>query len=97
MKGASLFAGVFTPNSDAGGDAAEADYGRARARLLLMPSLSGLAVIGGVYLTALLTDFSNSALGQAALGQVARPAGMLQAAFDLNHNRTGLLTPRFSA
>ena len=68
------------------------DYGLDRARLLLIPVLSGLAGLGGVVVTATLFNTSFGSLVQAASGaRAAGPIPSLFDVFDLDRNRASII------
>jgi hypothetical protein len=75
-------------------DTAIEDYGLSNARLLLIPTLSGLAGLGGVFLTALVFSSGFSSLLQPETASAARATARLPQLveiFDLKTNPAGLL------
>ncbi len=74
---------------EAGSSQAVEDFGLFEARLLHTPLLSGLAAVGGVFLTAILPVVSSIV----ATGSNATPAELkpLTDVFDISKNQVGLL------
>ena len=75
-------------------DAAVDDYGLSHARLFLVPIVSGLAGVAGVYLSAVVFSSGFGALLQPGTASAARGGAGLPALseiFDLGANRAGLL------
>jgi hypothetical protein len=75
-------------------DTAIEDYGLSNARLLLIPTLSGLAGLGGVFLTALVFSSGFSSLLQPETASAARATARLPQLveiFNLTTNPAGLL------
>jgi hypothetical protein len=69
------------------------DYGLERARLLIVPVVSGLAGLAGVLLTAMLFSMGFSSLVTASVARVNSPGSLpnLTEVFSLTTNRAGLL------
>jgi hypothetical protein len=73
-------------------DRAVDDYGVAFARVLQIPMLAGLAGLGGLLVTAVLSDTSVGTLIQAAsASRTGASLPSLPAIFDLDRNRGGII------